>query len=701
MTSIDVIDEVQQNFIDSSYDVNTNRAFPDVRDGYKPGQRCILWDMYTKRYTHDKPHVKSAKIDGSVAALYWPHGTTAIYETFARMSQPFTQNVTDVEFHGANGNIILGGDAIAADRYTECRLAKITEDFVLKGIEKESVPMTLNFSEDEYMPTLLPSVLPRLLVNGAQGIGVSVANVWLPHNLTDTINLIGKYIRYGKLDDEEYYPDFPTGGTIINKDELPEINKTGKGKVILEASYRIEDKEIIFYEMPYQVYIEPTIEKIKEQIEKGNLTNIKSVFNKSDKTQIALVIECQRNADPKEVLEQLFQYTPLRSQYNANQNGIISKTPVLLNLQQTVDVYVEHNLSCIERECEFDLKKAKERMEILEGLHKALISIDKTIEIIRKSENSSSAKSELVSTFGFTENQAKAILDMKLSKLTRLDGAAIDKEIEEKNNLISFCERVIDSPEEQKKILLDKLRKMGKEYKTERRTKVINKKIIKTQKTTATTKKEPTIESTIVVFNPLGYLQSVPLSSYKKNDFPAFKTDTANLILLFSDAGKFYRVKVSSLKSCGIKDKGNAIGTLIKLSPGEKIITVLPNVVNESRPYLAFAMENGQIKKSKMDGYIGKTQNLGGMLATKADGKVAEIAETNGNDLILTTKNNMAIRIDADSLRASGRNAGGVKGISLQEGDSVVRLVVVEKGEEWNNIPLTNRGGKGRKYENL
>lgn len=698
MTSIDVIDEVQQNFIDSSYDVNTNRAFPDVRDGYKPGQRCILWDMYTKKYTHDKPHVKSAKIDGSVAALYWPHGTTAIYETFARMSQPFTQNVPDVEFHGANGNIILGGDAIAADRYTEVRLSKITEDYVLKGIEKDSVPMTLNFSEDEHMPVLLPSVFPRLLVNGAQGIGVSVANVWLPHNLTDTINLIGKYIRYGKLDDEEYYPDFPTGGVIINKDELSEINKTGKGKVILEAAYRIDGKEIIFYEMPYQVYIEPTIEKIKEQIEKGNLNGVKSVFNKSDKNQIALVIECQRNANPEEVLEQLFQYTPLRSQYNANQNGIISKTPILLNLQQTVDVYVKHNLSCIKREHKFDLKKAKERMEILQGLHKALASIDNIISIIRKAENSSVAKSELVSSFGFTENQAKAILDMKLSKLTRLDGVAIDKEIEEKNNLISFCEKVIASPKEQEKILLDKLRKMGKEYKSDRRTKVINKEVVKTKKATAS-KKEPVVESVVIAHNPLGYIQRIPVSSYKKNNFSAFKTDTTKFILLFSNFGKFYRVKVGNIKSCGSSDKGTAIGTLIKLEPEEKILMVLSNAVNEKKPCLAFAMENGQIKKTKTEEFVGKTQNLKGMVATKVDGKVADIAETNGNDLILETDKHMFIRFDAEEVRATGRNSSGVKGITLQNSDHVVYLYVVNKGEDWNGIPLRKRGGKGHYYE--
>lgn len=699
MTSIDVIDEVQQNFIDSSYDVNTNRAFPDVRDGYKPGQRCILWDMYLKKYTHDKPHVKSAKIDGSVAALYWPHGTQAIYETFVRMSQPFTQNVADVEFHGANGNIILGGDSFAADRYTECRLAKITEDYVLKGIEKNSVPMTLNFSEDEYMPVLLPSVLPRLLVNGAQGIGVSVANVWLPHNLTDTINLIGKYIKFGKLDDAEYYPDFPTGGTIVNKDELGEINKTGRGKVIVEAAYKIKGREIIFYEMPYQVYIEDTIEKIKEQIEKGTLEGIKSVLNKSDKKQIALVIECQRGVDPEKVLEHLFQYTPLRTQYNANQNGIISKTPILLNLQETIDVYIAHNLSCIKRECEYDLNKAQGRLEILNGLQKALVDIDSIISIIRNAENSAAAKSKLISSFEFTENQAKGILDMKLAKLTKLDGVAIDEELEEKKELIAFCEEVIDSEDKQKEILLDKLRKMGKEYKCERRTKVIQKEITKVAKT-ANQKKEEVIEPVVIVNDSNNYLLRVPLSSYKNSSLPSFKCNSDELVLLFSNKGKFYRVKVKSIKSCGMKDKGTAIGTLISLDADEQIIGVFPNKVDESKPYLFFAMRDGSVKKiSVEDELIGTTQNLKGMVATKAESDVAAVALTNGNDIILGTYGNYYLRFDAETIRATGRNSKGVKGITLQKDDYVVQLIVVEKDENWNDVPQRNRAGKGQHYE--
>lgn len=696
MNSIDVIQEVEQNFIDSSYDVNTNRAFPDVRDGLKPGQRCILWEMYTKKYTSNKPHVKSAKIDGGVAALWWPHGTTAIYETFARMSQPFTNNAPEIDFHGANGNIILGGDAIAADRYTEARLSSLTEDYMLKGVDKNTVPMVLNFSEDEYMPKVLPSVLPRLLVNGAQGIGVSVANTWLPHNLFETCNLIINYLKTNELNTLEYYPDFPTGGTIINKDELPIINKTGKGKVILQANYKIENKEITFYEMPYQVYIEPVIEKIKEQIEKEELIGIKEVFNKSDKKNIALVIECKNGHKPEKVVEQLFQQTPLRSQYNANQNGIISKTPILLNLQQTIDVYIKHNLECIKKENQYDLDEANARIEILNGLSKALIHIDEIILIIKKSENSQDAKEKLSSAFGFTENQTKAILEMRLSKLTKLDGVSINKELDEKKKLAEFCNQVINSQEEQKKILLNRLEELVKKYGTLRRTKVIQKDIVKVSK--ATQKKEEVIESVVITYNPLGgYLQRIPVSMYKNGNLQSFKLTTADFIILFSNLGKFYRISAKDIKSCGVKDKGTAIGSIIKLDNGEKIIGVFSSVIDEKYPYILFAMKNGYVKKTEKFEYIGTTRNLNGMVATKLkDTEVVSVQETNGNDIILETNNNYTIRFSAEEVRESGKASLGVKGITLQNDDEVVKCRVINKGQN-PDIVKQKRGGKGKK----
>ena len=703
---IDILDEVKQNFIDSSYDVNTNRAFPNVKDGLKPGQRACLWEMYTKGYTSNKPHVKSAKIDGGVAALWWPHGTTAIYETFARMSQPFTNNVPEVDFHGANGNIILGGDALAADRYTEARLAKITEEGMLKGIDKNNVPMLWNFSEDEQWPQVLPAVFPRLLVNGCQGIGVSVANVFLPHSFTETANLILKYLKENILGEEEYYPDFPTGGTIINQDELSTINKTGKGRVILEANYTINNNEIVFYEMPYQVYIEPVIETIKEKIEDGTIEGIGDILNKSDKKRIALVIECQKGYKPENIVEQLFQNTPLRSQYNANQNGIISKTPVLLNLQQIVDCYIEHNLECIQKEFQFDLDKTNARIEILEGLIAALASIDDIVDIIRKSDSPTEAKNTLIDKYSFTENQAKSILDMKLARLTKLDGVKLNEELQEKQRYAAKCAEIVDSENSRKQVLIERLTELRDKFGDKRRTKVIQKTIAK-KSSNGTTKQPEPIEDVVVTYNPIGYLQRIPVSNYRKSNFKGFKCTTEDLVLLFSNKGRFFRISPKDIKSCSVKDKGTAIGAIIKLQPGEKIINVFSSIIDEKHPYLTFVLNNGIIKKSESTSFYGTTRNLTGMTAIKLkdDSFVIGVQLTNGNDIVLSTENNMFIRFSAEDVRPMGRNAAGVKAINLAEGDSVREMIICEPTDKTIKTSIgeltivkQGRGGKGKRY---
>lgn len=703
---IDILDEVKQNFIDSSYDVNTNRAFPNVKDGLKPGQRACLWEMYTKGYTSNKPHVKSAKIDGGVAALWWPHGTTAIYETFARMSQPFTNNVPEVDFHGANGNIILGGDALAADRYTEARLSKITEEGMLKGIDKNNVPMLWNFSEDEQWPQVLPAVFPRLLVNGCQGIGVSVANVFLPHSFTETANLILKYLKENVLDEEEYYPDFPTGGTIINQNELSIINKTGKGRVILEANYTINNNEIVFYEMPYQVYIEPVIETIKEKIEDGTIEGISDILNKSDKKRIALVIECQKGYKPEKIVEQLFQNTPLRSQYNANQNGIISKTPILLNLRQIADCYIEHNLECIQKEFQFDLDKTNARIEILEGLIAALANIDDIVNIIRKSDSPIEAKNTLMDKYSFTENQAKSILDMKLARLTKLDGVKLNDELQEKQEYAAKCAEIIESENSRKQVLIERLTELRDKFGDARRTKVIQKTITKKAKN-GTTKSADPVEDVVITYNPVGYLQRIPVASYRKSNFQSFKLTTEDLILLFSNQGRFFRISPKDVKSCGMKDKGTAIGSIIKLNQGEKIIGVFSSIIDERHPYLTFILNNGIIKKSEKCEFIGNTRNLTGMTAIKLkdDSFVIGVQETNGNDIVIGTEKNMFIRFSAEDVRPMGRNAAGVKAINLIDGDSVREMIICEPIDKTiktsiGELTITKqgRGGKGKRY---
>ena len=694
--SIDVMDEIKQNFLDSSYDVNANRAFPKVQDGLKPGMRACLWEMYTKGYTSNKPHVKSAKIDGGVAALWWPHGTTALYETFVRMSQPFTNNVPEVDFHGANGNIILGGDAYAADRYTEARLAKITEEGMFAGIDKNNVDMILNFSEDEFWPEVLPAVFPRLLVNGSQGIGVSLAQTWLPHNFKETSDLITKYINTGELDTAHYYPDFPTGGTIINQDDLGKINTTGKGKVIIEANYRIEKNEIIFYEMPYQVYIEPVIEKIRSVIEDGGLTGIKGVYNKSDKKRIALVIECNQGVNPETVVSELFQTTPLRSQYNANQNAIVSKTPVLLNLQEVLDIYIEHNTNCIKREFEYDVKKLSARLEIVDGLLKALASIDDIIAIIRNSEDTAQAQQELMKKYDFSESQAQAILNMKLARLSKLDGVELSKEQADKQQKVAYSQQVVENQSVQKDILVQRLSDLAKKYGSERRSQLENKVVKKGSRTGKNSVDK--IENVVITYNPLGYLQNIPLTEYRNNGYQAFKMTTADLLLIFTNHGRFFRVAPKDIKRCGVRDKGTALGAILSLEQGEKVLGIFDNTENETQPYLLFAMKNGMIKKTEKTQYIGNTRNVSGMMASKSqDTEIIAVLETNGNDVILETKDNMRIRFFAEEVRAAGKATSGVKGINLHSGDYVVKCDVIGRND-FKEIAIQKRGGKGKKF---
>lgn len=696
MNKINICEELSYNFLDSSYETNCRRAFPDIRDGLKDGQRACLWEMYTKKYTSKKPHVKSAKISGGVAALWWPHGTTAIYETFARMSQPFTNNIPEVDFHGSNGNIILGGDAIAADRYTEARLAPVVEEGMLRNINKDVVPMQLNFSEDDKWPTVLPAVFPRLLVNGAQGIGVSLSNVWLPHSFTESANLILHYIQTGELDEENYYPDFPTGGTIVNQNELSAINKTGRGRVIIESKYRINGQEIDFYELPYQVFIEPVIDEIKKAIEEEKITGIADVYNKSDKKRISLVITCAAGQDPEKVVAQLFAATNLRKQFNANQNGIISKTPVMITLKKYVDTYIQHNTNCIKREYEYDLAAAQKRIHILEGLAKALEDIDNVIAIIKKSNNKTDAGKNLREKYNLTVEQADAILKMTLSRLAHMEQIDIANELQEKKELALQCQSIIESEIKQKELLCDRLRDLAKKFGTPRRTEVIQKDI--PARTSAAKVKEVIIEDVILCLTDTGYIKSIPVKAYKSmsNIKTSFKARTDDMILFFSSFGKVYRIKVSEIKQCTPKDKGIALGAILNLETGEGILNMFSMNIDEKHPYVTGVTKYGMVKKSDKNIYIGSTQNKRGFVGAglKEEDRYIWFGETNGDYMILSTSDRMAIQFKLDEINPIGKTAKGVKGIALNEGASIIQVNV---GAESKKLPVQHRAGKGIK----
>lgn len=704
--SIYVEEELTQNFIDFAWDTNNNKAFPSVYDGLKPGQRACLWEMYHKGYVSSKPHVKSAKVAGGVIASLWPHSDTAIYETFVRMAQNFVEKIPEVDFQGASGNIILGQDSFASSRYTEVRLSKIAEEGMFRGIEKNNVPMIPNFSEDEEWPKVLPSIFPRLLVNGSMGIGVGVSQIWVTHNFTETANLILDYLKDNILKEETYYPDFPTGGIIVNQDELSKINKTGKGKIILEGKYQINNNQIVFTEFPYQVYIEPLITKIQELVLKEELNGIENVINTSDKKQISLTIICERNYSPEKVVEELLEKTSLRTTIHVNQNAIVDVAPILLNLRQIVDCYIEHNLECIQKEFQFDLDKTNSRIEILEGLIAALANIDDIVNIIRKSDSPTEAKNTLMDKYSFTENQAKSILDMKLARLTKLDGVKLNDELQEKQEYAAKCAEIVNSEDSRKQVLVERLTELRDKFGDKRRTQVIQKTITK-KSSNGTTKQSEPVEDVVITYNPLGYLQRIPVSNYRKSNFKGFKCTTEDLVLLFSNQGRFFRISPKDIKSCGMKDKGTAIGSIIKLNQGEKIIGVFSSIIDEKHPYLTFVLNNGIIKKSESTSFYGTTRNLTGMTAIKLkdDSLVIGVQLTNGNDIVLSTENNMFIRFSAEDVRPMGRNAAGVKAINLADGDSVREMIICEPTDKTiktsiGELTITKqgRGGKGKRY---
>lgn len=690
---MDIIQEVSQNFIDSAYDTNTNRAFPDARDGLKPGMRACLWTMYKHDFVHSKPHVKSAKIDGLVAASIWPHGTTAIYETFARMSQPFTNNVPEVDFHGANGNVILGGSAIAADRYSEARLTPVTEKYMLDGVEKNAVDMIWNFSEDEKWPSVLPAVFPRLLVNGSQGIGVSIANSWACHNLSETCKVLEDYMNSNIVDNDNYLPDWPCGATIVNRDELPQINKTGQGKIVTEAKYEIVGKEIHFTEFPYQVYIEPLIDEIKDAIEKDKVHNVVDVFNKSDKRRILLTVTCSSATKTKSVLQELLSSTSLRSQFNVNQVAIVGKTPKLLTLEDMCRIYVSHNLSCIKREYEYDLAKTLDRIEILEGLAKALGDIDGLIRLIKNSESAAKAKEKLLG-YDFTERQADAILAMKLSRLAHLEVDSVIQELKEKRMLADSLRFVIDSECEQKKILCERLQQLAKEFGSSRRTQVIQKEIVKP----SNVKKKDEPQDVVFCLDENAYAKVVPLGKFHTNESNVRedKTRTDKLVILYSNRGRAYRLKVDAIKPCLNSEKGTAVGPLLELAPDEKIVDFS---VNATCPALIMVTKSGRVKVMGAKHIDGTTQNKRGIPMMKLDeeDEIVYCSCIDDKNFVEIRSSGLESRkaiFQISDITPTGKSSSGRIGIKLKDGEHVSYVRLLEDVDKRRISRLGTRGAK-------
>lgn len=701
---IDIREELSKNFIDFAAEANGQRAFPDARDGLKPGQRACLWEMYVKGYTSNKPHVKSAKVDGGVAATWWPHGTTAIYDTFARMSMPWINNIPEVDFHGSNGNQVIGA-APAADRYTEARLAPASEQGFLSEMKKNPVPMIKNFSEDEEWPEVLPAIFPRLAVNGSQGIGVTVAQVWLPMNLGELATAIKGYIHSGTLDVSEGLIDFPTKGIIINKDDLHIIHETGKGKVILRGKVEIKGNNILITELPYQVYVEPFIDDIKKLIKEGTLTGIDDILNKSDKKRLLVEISCTEN--PEQVLKMLYAKTDLQKNFNANQFALVGKTPRMLTLKDYIDIYVQHNLNCIQKEYRFDLDKATKKLEVTQGLIKALASIDDIIVLIKQSDSSKDAIGKLVTKYGFTEVQAKAIVDMKLGRLAKLEAVELNKTEQGLQSDIAEFNRILNSEVNQKELFLTRLDTFTKKFGFPRRTQLTQIEIPKESKSKPEFIPEP---CGIVITTTHTIKRMTKATKPKANEYFLMnqETDTSDWLSVFTAAGKMYKIQTKDIPEGTTASKGIGIAALLEMGNDTPVAYFLHSQFGEGT--LLFVTSRGQIKCAKMEEFT--STRKGGIIATKLreGDSVTAVMEYHGEDVEVITKKGMSIHLRGSDIPTQGKNTLGVKGMNIAEDDSVAQvllipkdtigLVVIAETGQGKRIPLSElppqgRGGKG------
>lgn len=679
MNTIELTKELSQNFLDFSHEVNYQRAFADARDGLKPGQRACIWEMYQKGYKSNKPHVKSAKISGGVIANWWPHGDTAIYETFARMSQKWINNIPEIDWHGANGSVQIS-DEPAASRYTEARLSKIVEDGMLANINKNVVPMKPNFSDDDEWPVVLPAVFPRLLINGCQGIGSTIANVWLPHCFTEIAQIINEYISTGNIDFNNLAPSFPSGGIIINKKDLTDIYKTGKGKVILRGKAEIQNNKIIITEIPYQVYVEPLIEEIKKYAIENEDCGIEGVINKSSKN-IHIEIECSKN--PEQILKLLYKNTNLQKSFNANQFALTEAgIPALLTFENYLKIYVNHNIDCITRETRFDLNKAIDRLEIVEGLLKALEDIDNIIALIKQSESAAAAKDNLIAKYQFTENQAKAILAMRLSSLAKLEKVELNKEAEELNNTIKELTNILNSEDKQKDILKNRLANLVKKYGDARRTELTQIDIKPEDKEI----EEVIPEDVVVILSQTGEIKRVPASNFKpqrrngkgvksKDEaiMSTISTNTIDNLLLFTKSGKMFKMVVDNVPVGSNTSKGVLVNTLINIDPNDEVIAMTALSRENDARFVVFFTKKGLIKKTYLDEYttVKRSTGIAAIKLNEGD-SIANIEFINDENVLVITKNGMSINFETKTVNAIGRVTTGVKAIKLAEDDEVI-----------------------------
>ena len=740
---IDIKQEMQSAYIDYSMSVIVARALPDVRDGFKPVHRRVLFGMDKLGNTSDKPYKKSARIVGDVLGKYHPHGDSSVYFALVRMAQPWSLRYPLVDGQGNFGSV--DGDSPAAMRYTEARLSRIAEE-MLRDIEKDTVDFTPNFDNTLEEPTVLPTRIPNLLVNGASGIAVGMATNMPPHNLSECIDASVALIDDRELTVEDLMqyikaPDFPTGGIIYGFAGVKNAFETGRGRIVIRAKAEIEvdsttgRETIVVSEIPYAVNKSELIKKIADLVEEKRLEGISNINDESDRAGMRIVIEVKRDANASVILNKLFKMTDLQSSFSVNNIALVNGRPQTLNLKQLLEAFVDHRHEVVIRRTRFDLAKAEERAHILEGLIIASDHIDEVVKLIRSSRTREEAKTRLMERFSLSEKQAQAIVDMRLGQLTGLDQDKLRNEYAEVEKMIAYYKEILADESVCMKVVKDELLEIKEKYGDERKTEII----YSSEEFNA--EDFYADDEMIITISHMGYIKRTPLSEFRaqnrggvgakgsntrEEDFIEYiyPASMHNYMLFFTQKGKCYWLKVYEIPEGAKNSKGRAIQNMLNIESDDKVNAFIRVKKLQDPEYnmshnLLFCTRKGVIKKTKLEAYSRPRQNGVNAITIREDDQVIQVRLTTGDSqIIIANKNGRAIRFHESAVREMGRNATGVKGMTLDDnGDEVVGMICVNDPEKETimvvseqgygkrslieDYRITNRGGKGVKTLNI
>ncbi|WP_265112201.1 DNA gyrase subunit A [Halosolutus halophilus] len=708
--NVRIEDEMEQSYIDYAMSVIAGRALPDVRDGLKPVHRRILYAMHEMGVTSGSSHRKSSSIVGETMGDYHPHGDSAIYDTLVRMAQDFSMRYPLVDGQGNFGS--MDGDPPAAPRYTEARMAPIAEE-LLEDIDKDTVDFSANYDDRLQEPDVLPSAFPNLLVNGSSGIAVGMSTNIPPHNLGEVIDATIELIDNPDATVEDLMehvkgPDFPTGANIVGRDAIYSAYKTGRGRIRVRAEFEVEEwksgrERIVITELPFQANKARLVERIADDVNEGEIEGISDLRDESDRDGVRIVVECKRGANVEVVKNKLLE-NHLERTFGVINLALVDGQPRVLSLKETLAEYVAHRREVVRRRSEYDLEEAEDRAHILEGRLTAVENAEDVVELIRNSEDRSAAKEALQEAYDFSTDQADHIVRMQLGSLTSMEAAEIEDEYEEVQAEIERLTEILESEQELLGVIKDELREIKEEYADDRRTSIVE------DRGTVTHEDLIPEEEVFVVMTEDDYVKRMPMDQFdpqgrggkgiigadvKEDDRVAtvFRANTHDYLLCFTNHGAVYQLKTYEIPEMGRTARGKSAVNILDLDPGEDITAIVDTDAFGDGEYVTMVTRNGYVKRTAGDEFD-NIRSTGIIAADLEEGdELVDVEVTDGSqDLVIATEGGMTIRFDEDEVRAMGRNARGVNGIKLQDGDAVAGLVATDEGDEQALLTVTRNG---------